>query len=95
MGLKYKVVLSERKELDTVSCDRCTQPIKKIDTGHWNEYGELYTKYHGPMFECFFELNQTWGYSSGKDGQHHSAILCEPCYDQVFKDVKIKVNNYF
>lgn len=95
MGLQYKVVPSERKELDRVVCDRCDQVIKKHDKGHWNDFGEPYTCYHEPFFDNFFEIKQTWGYSSGKDGEYHEAVLCEPCYDLVFKDVQIKVTNYF
>ena len=28
------------------------------------------------------ELKATWGYSSGKDGEHWEACVCEECVDQ-------------
>ena len=94
MGLNYKIVTSERKELDAVSCDKCGIEIKKQGEGHWNEYGEPYSKYHEPMFDSFFLLEHSWGFSSHKDGETHRAVLCESCYNEVFKDVKIKVTRY-
>jgi hypothetical protein len=94
MGLEFKIIQSERKELDKAICDRCGVEIKKLSEGHWNEYGEPHSVYHEPGFDCFFFLEHSWGYFSNKDGQTHRAVLCEPCYDIVFKDVKIKVTNY-
>jgi hypothetical protein len=95
MGLTHKVVASERKELDAVTCDKCGKEIKKLDAGHWNEFGVPHSNYFEPHFDCFFLLEHSWGYSSSKDGQTHRAVLCEPCYDEVFKDVKIAVTRYF
>jgi hypothetical protein len=89
MGLVYKIINSERKELDTVTCDKCGVEIKKNSEGGWNPFGEPYSIYHSPSFENFFLLEQSWGYGSNKDGEVHTAALCEPCYDEVFKDVKI------
>ena len=95
MGLEYKIIPSERKELDKVICDRCSIELKKDTEGQWNQYGEPFSKYHEPHFDCFFLLEHSWGYTSKKDGETHRAVLCESCYDEIFKDVKIQVTNYF
>lgn len=94
MGLEFKIIQSERKELDKVSCDRCGNEIKKHSAGNWNPCGEPYSVYHEPHFDEFFVLEKSWGYYSGKDTETHRAVLCEPCYDITFKDVKIAVTHY-
>jgi hypothetical protein len=93
MGLEFKIVNSERKELDKVVCDRCDAEIKKHAEGQWNQFGEPYSLYHEPSFDNFFLLKQSWGYGSQKDGETHRAVLCEPCYDEVFKDVHIEISH--
>jgi hypothetical protein len=96
MGLEYKIIQSERKELDKVTCDRCGHVIEKESEGGWNPCGEPYSVYHEPHFrEEYFVLDERWGYSSNKDGQTHKAVVCEPCYDIVFAEVKIQVTEYF
>jgi hypothetical protein len=98
MGREYKIVESTRKEIDKAVCDRCDKIIgrhKELGEGHWNPCGEPYSNYFEPMLEEeFFVLNKSWGYFSGKDTEIHEAVLCESCYDIVFKDVKIKITNY-
>jgi hypothetical protein len=91
MGLQFKNVQLESKLLDRVMCDRCLQDIEKESEGGWNQFGEPQSVFHPPAFREFFLLRQTWGYSSRKDGEAHEAVLCEGCYDAVFKDVRIKV----
>lgn len=94
MGLEFKIITSERKELDKVVCDRCSREIRKDSEGQWNPLGEPYSIYHEPRFkEDYFELDHSWGYSSKKDGETHKAVLCEDCYDAVFKDVKITITD--
>ena len=90
MGLTYKIENVERKLLDKVTCDRCGEEIPKISDGGWNPFGEPYSMYHEPSFHDFFFLHTSWGYGSRKDGEIHEAVLCETCYDEVFKDVRIK-----
>src|SRR5271170_595110 len=89
VGLKYKMVKSTRKEVVEAVCDKCGKRMKATK-GHWNEHGTPNTNYFDPSFhEDFFELKTIWGYGSArKDGETHTAVLCEPCYDEVFKDVK-------
>lgn len=94
MGTEYKIINSERKELDKVVCDRCGAEVKKHSGGQWNPMGEPYSLYHEPSFDDFFSFKQVWGYRSQKDGEIHSAVLCEPCYDTVFSGVKIQVTEY-
>lgn len=95
MGLEYKIINTERKELDKVTCDKCGKEVRKESEGQWNPFGEPHSVYHEPSFDCFFMLDHSWGYSSKKDGQNHKAVLCEPCYDEVFAGVKIAVTEYF
>ena len=94
MGLEFKIIESERKELNKVVCDRCSRELKKESEGGWNPCGEPHSVYHEPAFECFFLLDHRWGYSSKKDTEHHRAVLCEPCYDEVFRGVRITITNY-
>lgn len=94
MGLEFKIIQVERKELDKVTCDKCGNEIKKHGEGHWNEFGEPHSVYHEPHFDEFFLLDKSWGYFSGKDTETHRAVLCEACYDEVFKGVNIQITNY-
>lgn len=32
--------------------------------------------------EDVLEVRKDWGYFSQKDGEHHSFVLCESCYDK-------------
>jgi hypothetical protein len=93
MGLTYKIENVERKLLDKITCDRCAKNIEKISEGGWNQFGEPHSMFHEPGFAQFFLLKQQWGYGSKKDGQIHEAVLCEPCYDEVFKGVNLAVTN--
>lgn len=95
MGLEFKIINVEKKELDWVVCNRCGNEIKKQGEGHWNEFGEPYSNYFEPLFDDFFVFEHSWGYSSKKDGETHKVVLCEPCYDIVFAEVKIEITNYF
>lgn len=90
MGLEFKIVQSERKVLDKVTCDDCGKEIRKDSEGGWNQFGEPYSIFHEPAFDDFFLLEKNWGYSSSQDGISHQAVLCEDCYKKVFASVKIK-----
>lgn len=95
MGLEYKIINRETKELDSVVCDRCNDTIEKESDGYWNQFGEPYSVYHGPHFKQEFVVIKTsWGYSSNKDGQNHEIVLCESCYDRLFDSIPKKVGNY-
>jgi hypothetical protein len=95
MGLEYKIEKVDRKLLDKATCDRCGKDIKKVLEGQWNQWGEPYSQFHEPYFEEFFLLKTGWGYHSHKDNQIHEAVICEDCYDIIFKDVKIKITHQF
>jgi hypothetical protein len=95
MGLEYKIEKIEQKILDRVVCDRCKKEVERISDGGWNQFGEPYSVFHPPSFKDFFLLETSWGYFSSKDGDKHEAVLCEPCYDEVFKGVDIKIENNF
>jgi hypothetical protein len=94
MGLEFKIVNIEKKELDRVTCDKCRKEVKKTGDGGWNPFGEPYSVYHEPSFEDFFLLEKSWGYSSGKDTETHRAVLCEACYDEIFSGVALQITNY-
>jgi hypothetical protein len=91
MGFQFKIEAVERKILDKVFCDSCGKEVKKISDGGWNKFGEPMTMYHEPGFEDYFCLNCSWGYFSKKDGETHTAVICEACYDVIFKNVNMKV----
>ena len=46
--------------------------------------------------EGVLEIEQTWGYFSGKDGEIHSFCLCEDCYDRIRETfvIPVKVQEY-
>jgi hypothetical protein len=94
MGLAYKIINTERKELDRVTCDKCRNEIEKVSDGGWNPFGEPFSMYHEPVFKDYFLLDKSWGYFSGKDTETHRAVLCEGCYDEIFKGVNIDTSNY-
>ena len=76
-------------------CDRCDKSIP-VSIGHWNQYGEPYSRYHKPVAEEeYVVIDHAWGYfSNGKDMSTHQSVLCESCYDALFKEVKIKITEY-
>jgi hypothetical protein len=94
MGLEYKIVESTRKELCGATCDSCGKNINVSGPEQWNTFGEPFSYYHALtlMDDCFV-LDQPWGYNSRKDGEHHHAVICESCYDKIFKDVKISTTD--
>jgi hypothetical protein len=94
MGITFKIVASERKLVDKIECDHCGKEIKKHSEGNWNPYGEPYSKFHKPLFDDYFLLQHSWGYSSRKDLETHEAVICEDCYDVIFKNVKIHIKHY-
>lgn len=98
MGVKFAIVSSTRKELKSIQCDRCGKKTKKKDItpGRWNSFGEPFSCYHSVCYSGpeFAELQWEWGYHSKKDLERHKIVLCEPCYDAVFKDVKIQIEEY-
>jgi protein-arginine kinase activator protein McsA len=95
MGIEFKIINTEKREVDKIVCDRCSIEIEKLTEGGWNQFGDSFTVYHEPAFVSYFELNVGWGYDSKKDGEIHKAVLCEECYDEVFKDVKIHKTSFF
>jgi len=94
MGLEFKIIQSERKVLDKVTCDCCQKEIKKDGEAHWNGFGEPYSNFFKPSFEDFFLLEKSWGYSSSQDGVHHKAVICEDCYKKIFANVRIQTTHY-
>ncbi len=57
-------------------CDRCGKKIHVKD---------------GIVMEGVFSFEYEWGFFSNKDGEIHSADLCEKCYDEVVSLCNIKV----
>ncbi len=57
-------------------CDRCGKKIRVKD---------------GVIMEGVFSFEHEWGFFSEKDGEIHSADLCEKCYDEVVAMSGIKV----
>lgn len=37
---------------------------------------------NGVPTEEFLEVKKSWGYFSNKDGQVHTFLICEECYDK-------------
>ena len=66
--------IKETKEIKKIICNQCGKEIPVVD---------------GYPREGVFSVDQTWGYFSEKDGEHHSFDLCESCYDELLKSFLI------
>ena len=42
--------------------------------------------------EDFLQIDKTWGFFSGKDGEIHRFTLCENCYDRMRDQFSIPVD---
>ncbi len=79
MGKVYKEIETTVEIVDKIICDHCGKELKK----HMEE---------PPWFQSHFHLKVSWGdYYSEFDQQQHEAIVCEPCYQEIFRDVKVRV----
>lgn len=71
---RYKTVIIEKSQLDTVICNCCGKEISK------DQYGQL---------EDYITIKKTWGYNSAFDGQVHEYDICNSCYKtwiEMFKE---------
>ncbi len=41
-------------------------------------------------YKDFLNINKIWGYNSNHDNELHEFELCEECYDELVKELKIK-----
>lgn len=48
-----------------------------------NGCGRLFNVQNGILREDAFEGKKQWGYFSKRDGELHSFLLCEDCYDNM------------
>ena len=57
-----------------IYCNRCGRQLEGTD---------------GTPVEEGLQVEKSWGYFSGKDGEIHSFDLCESCYDRLVQDFQI------
>ncbi len=50
-----------------------------------NGCGKLLKVENGILKEDVFEGKKQWGYFSERDGEMHSFLLCEACYNEMIK----------
>ncbi len=50
-----------------------------------NGCGKLLKVENGILKEDVFEGKKQWGYFSERDGEIHSFLLCEACYNEMIK----------
>ncbi len=62
---------------DKVICNVCGKELKKEND---------------IVVEDFLHIEKRWGYFSEKDGQTHKLIICENCYDELAKTLKLPVD---
>lgn len=55
-------------------CNGCGRPLKME---------------HGILREDVFEGKKQWGYFSERDGELHSFLLCESCYEKMIEQFKV------
>ena len=68
--------LKETKEITKIICNKCGREI---------------TAAGGYARGGVFSADYVWGYFSNKDGEKHSFVLCEACYDELLKTFRIPV----
>ncbi len=66
-----------RNELSKVVCNKCGRKMKVKD---------------GIIMEGNFSIEYEWGYFSNKDCERHIIDLCEECYDDFAKGLKISAD---
>ncbi|MCI5700444.1 MAG: hypothetical protein MR308_08745 [Lachnospiraceae bacterium] len=59
-----------------------------------NSCGKEIAVVKGIAREGVARIELDWGYFSKKDGEHHSACLCEDCYDKITGAFSIPVTVY-
>lgn len=57
--------------------------MEKTKELHCNCCGKAVQIHQGIPVEEVMEIEWSWGYFSGKDGERHSFCLCEACYDRL------------
>ena len=57
-----------------------------------NGCGRVFQVENEILREDIFEGKKQWGYFSKRDGQIHSFLLCEECYDEMISQFKIPVD---
>ena len=78
---KYKT--RQTRTLVDICCDVCGKSCKNE---HARDYDDDQELHEDGDFE-YGTVSATWGYFSRKDGESHSAILCETCFDDVVKHI--------
>ena len=56
-----------------------------------NQWGRVIVKQNGILREDVCCIQKKWGYFSKKDGEIHSFVLCEACYDRFIKGFQVPV----
>ncbi|MDR2749574.1 MAG: hypothetical protein LBC41_02835 [Clostridiales bacterium] len=74
---KYKTIMVESQELETVVCNQCGRAI--------------YVK-KGGNADHHVNVVKTWGYGTDWDGEKHEFDLCPDCYRILISQFKIDVN---
>ena len=77
--------------LVTVICDKCGRRLTNSSPSR-DEGVEVAAS--PERANEYFHLKTTWGYSSRRNGEIHEADVCEDCYDEIFKGVRIQLRNY-
>lgn len=62
-------------QLITAVCNCCGKPLSINN---------------GMLMEGICSIDNSWGYFSNKDMEHHSFDLCENCYDKIISKFAIK-----
>lgn len=62
---KYRQIVRETKELETVICDCCGKEIAVKN---------------GMATEDFLHIHKEWGYFSQRDGETDEFDICEDCF---------------
>lgn len=63
--------------MESIICNKCAKKI--------------YLKNKNIPYEDYVEFEKSWGYFSNKDGEEHSFVLCEECYDAIISEFAIPV----
>lgn len=72
-----KYIKGKEKKLQYVKCNMCEKELEI---------------HKGILAEGALLIDYEWNYFSNKDGEIHSFDLCEECYDNLIKNLKIPVD---
>ncbi len=85
---QYTIIKSqetvEEKKVSVITCNQCGKEIL-LNQPSVPEYEDEFTK------AAFLSVDQSWGYGSQYDLEHHEFDLCESCYEKLIEGFQVPI----